>query len=399
LKEQKLWNRDFVAICFSSFFLFLPFYALATTLPVFVTDELHGAKTQIGLVMTLFIISAVIFRPLTGKWLDEVNRKKLLFISLIIYAVCTILHLGVESMSVLLALRFFNGIGFGMATTATGAIVIDLIPDNRKGEGIGYYTLFMSLAMVLGPFLGLTIIEHASSSLLFMICGSLSVLSLVLGMMIRIPERPQPATSLNKKFSWNGLIEPKAIPIAIAASLAAFSYGAITTFLSVYAKEIGLTSYASYFFIVFAAFIVLPRPFTGKLFDRKGPNLLVYSGIVLFTFGLISLSQATTPLLFLLAGGIIGLGYGALLPSFQTIAIQSAPSHRRGLATSTYFVLFDSGYGLGSYILGIIAASTSYHNMYLISGVIVAFTAVLYYFLHHRKTALQKEAPPVQLHS
>lgn len=389
MKHQTLWSRDFVAVCFSSFFLFITFYILATTLPIYVVGELRGATEQIGLVMTVFIISTVIFRPLTGKWMDELDRRKVLVVALIIFMVCSVLYFGVKSMALLLLLRFIHGIGFGMATTATGAIAIDLVPEERKGEGIGYYSLFMSLAMVLGPFLGLTVMELASSLLLFAICSLFAILAIICGIMIRVPKRPQ-MQKQSKKWDWKSIIEPKAIPISLAGSLLAFSYGAITTFISVYAKEIGLTQAASYFFVVFAALIVLSRPFTGRIYDRMGAHTLVYPGILLFTVGMIGLSQATTPFFFLLTGGIIGLGYGALLPSFQTIAIQAAPSHRRGLATGTYFMLFDSGYGLGAYLLGIVAAQTSYHTMYLIAGVVVAFTALVYYTLHHRKT-LQKE--------
>ncbi len=396
MKHQKLWSRDFVAVCFSSFFLFMTFYILATTLPMVVTDELHGAAEQIGLVMTVFIISTVIFRPLTGKWMDERDRRKILFVALIIFMGCSVLYFGVKSMPLLLILRFIHGIGFGMATTATGAIAIELVPEERKGEGVGYYSLFMSLAMVLGPFLGLTVMEHMGSLVLFAVCSLFAILAILCGIMIRVPKRTQ-ITQQTNKWDWKSIIEPKAIPISIAGSLLAFSYGAITTFISVYAKELGLTQVASYFFVVFAAMIVLSRPFTGKIFDRMGAHTLVYPGILLFTIGMIGLSQVTTPFFFLLTGGIIGLGYGALLPSFQTIAIQASPSHRRGLATGTYFMLFDSGYGLGAYLLGIVAAQSNYHTMYLIAGVVVAFTALVYYTLHHRKSMKAEQSSPASV--
>ncbi len=72
------------------FIFFMTFYILAVTLPSFVLDNLHGSKQEIGLVTTVFIIAAVIFRPLTGKWLDEVNRKALLNISLVLFTVCSV---------------------------------------------------------------------------------------------------------------------------------------------------------------------------------------------------------------------------------------------------------------------------------------------------------------------
>lgn len=394
--DQKLWNRDFVAVCLSSFFLFMTFYILAVTLPIFVTDTLHGGQQQIGLVMTVFIISTVILRPLTGKWMDEWNRKKIVSFALILFMICTALYPFIHQYEMLLGLRFLHGIGFGMATTAAGAVAVDLVSDKRKGEGIGYFSLFMSLAMVVGPFLGLTIMQAHNNSLLFAVCIVFSVLSLVFGLSLRIPQRVTHAAAKPEK-GWRKFIEPRAIPISLTGSVLAFSYGAITTFLSVYAKSNGLESYASYFFMVFALMIVVSRPFTGKWFDRSGPNGLVYPGVVLFTAGMILLSLISSPVPFLIAGGMLGLGFGAMLPSFQTIAIQAAPAHRRGLATGTYFLLFDTGYGIGSYVLGVVASKSNYHTMYFVAGIVVASSALLYYLLHHRKIAVSMKSNPLPL--
>jgi MFS family permease len=121
------------------------------------------------------------------------------------------------------------------------------------------------------------------------------------------------------------------------------------------------------------------------MFDRTGPHPLVYPGVVLFAGGMLLLGAAHAPALFLVAGALLGLGFGALLPSFQTIAVQAAPLHRRGLATGTFYVLFDSGYGIGSSVLGVVAASRAgYHGMYGVAGLVVALSALLYYGLHHR---------------
>jgi MFS family permease len=384
MQKQNLWNRDFIFISISNFFIFITFYILAVTLPSFVLDQLHGNKQGIGLVTTVFVIAGVIFRPFAGLWFDENNRKKIIFYSLLLFTISSIMYLMVTSFYLLLILRIIHGVAFGIAATVTSASAIEIIPEQRKGEGIGYFTLFMSLAMVIGPFLGLTIVSHYTFNLLFVLCSVFSFLAFAFGMATRVPQR---LTSLKiaQTWHWKRFFEPKAFPISLAGLVLAFSYGAISTFISVYARALGMAEMASYFFVVFAAVILLSRPFTGKVFDRYGAHVLVYPGIFLFVIGMIWLSQAQTAFIFLFTGGVIGLGFGALVPSFQAIAIQSASIQRRGLATGTYFVLFDTGYGLGSYLLGIVAAKTDYHTMYFIGGLFVASTAFIYYFLHHKK--------------
>ncbi|MFD3259962.1 MFS transporter [Paenibacillus lentus] len=394
MKELSLWNRNFLLICFSSFFVFMTFYILAVTLPSFVLDSLHGSQKGIGLVTTVFVIAAVIFRPLAGKWLNELDNRKIMNTSLILFAVCSAGYLIVRDFAPLLVLRVIHGAAFGIAATTTSAIAIKLIPEKRKGEGIGYFTLFMSLAMVFGPFLGLMVISHFNFSVLFMMCLVFSVLSLLCGLLLQLPQQPEVKKPSTSSWHWKTFIEPRAIPISISGFMLAFSYGAISTFISVYAKSLGMEPMASYFFIVFAALILISRPFTGRLFDRKGEHVLVYPGLFFFVIGMIWLSQANSPFAFLAAGGVIGLGYGALLPSFQAIAIKSSPIQRSGLATSTYFVFFDAGYGVGSYVLGVIAAMTSYGTMYFIGAIIVAFTTILYYALHHRRQRTKRTTEP-----
>ncbi|HEY2493260.1 MAG TPA: MFS transporter [Paenibacillus sp.] len=382
-KKETLWSRDFLTISFSSFFIYITFYILAVTLPSFVLENLGRSQEDIGLVTTVFLIAAVIFRPLTGKWLDEMSRKTIVLMSLILFTLCAVSYLFIQDYYLLLMVRFVHGIAFGISATATSAIVLDVIPKERKGEGIGYFSLFMSLAMVIGPFLGLFMTSHTNFYVLFVTISVFSLLSLACSAMTQIPKHV-PVTSELSAWDIKRYIEPKAIPISLAGFVLAFSYGAISTFVSVYAKSIGLEQMASYFFVVFAAMILISRPFTGRLFDRKGAHILVYPGIMLFVIGMIWLSQAYSAPIFLITAGIIGLGFGAILPSFQTIALQVSPLHRQGLATGTYFVFFDLGYAFGSYFLGLIAAKTNYHTMYFVGGLFVLLALVIYYVLHHR---------------
>lgn len=142
---------------------------------------------------------------------------------------------------------------------------------------------------------------------------------------------------------------------------------------------------ASFFFPVYAIMIILSRPFTGRLFDRYGERIVIYPSILLFVIGLIALSQAHYPSLFLAAAGFIGLGFGTLFSTLQVIAIKRASMEKRGLATGTWLLFFDIGVGIGSYILGWMASSMGYQTMYMISSIIVVCSSILYYVIVQRK--------------
>lgn len=397
MSNTKLWSGDFIKICLSSFFLFFAFYTLATSLSGYVTNGLGGSNTQAGLSMTIFIIAAVLLRPFTAQFMSRFGEHKVVMISLLLFLLCSVAYLGIFGYAMLLIVRFFHGGAFAIATTSTNTKAIHIIPEHRKGEGISYFSLFMSLAMVIGPFAGLTITSKWGFTAMFIMCAVCSLIALVLGISIKKRKKqPQLAISEDKlsaspaaqKFQWRNLIERSAIPIAICGFVVAFAYSGIVTFMSIFAHARAIDQYASYFFVCFGIMIVLPRPIIGKLLDRIGEHFIVYPSIAVFAIGMFLLSQAQSPIMLLVSGAVIGLGYGALLPCFQTIAVLTAPVHKRGLATATFYLLFDLGYGFGSYSLGALASNYGYSVMYVICGIVIVLSSVIYFTLHHKRKRL-----------
>ncbi|MGM9928465.1 MAG: MFS transporter [Bacillus sp. (in: firmicutes)] len=388
MKQSKLWTKDFTSLCLSALFLFMTFYSLMTALPFFILEDLHQPEESVGLATTTYLIAAVIIRPFAGKWLETYSRKKIIFISLFGMILLSGFYLIINSYEMLLTLRFIQGLGFGVATTATGAIAADIVPKERRGEGIGFYSMFMTIAMVFGPFLSLTIIQQSSFNVLFIAVIIFAVLSFVFGLMINIPSilnNHDKANTKAKKFSIHDYFEIHSVPIAIAAAVFGIAYSSLLSYVPLFAAEIGIYSIASFFFIVFAVVIILTRPYTGKWFDLYGGNKIIYPALCLFMVGFLLLSVTQGATLYFVSAVIIALGYGATMPSYQTIAIQSAPPHRSGMATATFFLLFDLGFGVGSSLNGILAAKASYSFMFQICALMTVISGILYFLLCHRK--------------
>ncbi len=97
MEEQPLWNISYIRMCLSSFFQYLTHYTLLVTLPVFVVQILKLGENQVGLVLTFFQIGAVLFRPFAGKWMDDFEKKKILFTSLALFCVICFMYLGVQT--------------------------------------------------------------------------------------------------------------------------------------------------------------------------------------------------------------------------------------------------------------------------------------------------------------
>ena len=164
-----------------------------------------------------------------------------------------------------------------------------------------------------------------------------------------------------------------------------------------YAEERQLTEVASYFFIVYVVALLISRPFTGKWFDQFGANVIMIPSIISFALGMFLLSQASGVFLFLLSAAFIGLGWGTIFPTAQTVAIQVAPSNRKGIATATYLSTMDSGIGIGSVIVGILGVQIGYSSMYLYSSIFVILGLLVYYFLHGKGSNISRKQAFEQL--
>jgi MFS family permease len=385
-----LWTRNFIGISISNFFLFMTFYFLLVTIPIFVVDHLNGEKSQAGLMVTVFLISAIIIRPFSGRWIEKFGSKIILLCSLVLFFGAALLYFLADSVGILLMVRFLHGIGFGMATTAAGSIAAVTVPDSRRGEGMGYFILSTNFAMVIGPFLGLTALQNWGVTVMLQIAGAAAFIGLLSGLLISIKEDKKTEGKLPPLKLKDAIFEVKAIPIAITGAFFAIVYSSILSFVSVYAGELGLSHVASYFFVVYAVVLLLSRPFTGKWYDLHGPNFIVYPAILLFAGGMIVLGTADSAILFLTAAAFAGLGWGTLFPTFQTIAIQAAPPKRAAMATATFLSIFDIGIGLGSFLVGLAAAKISLGGLYTYSTVYVLAGILLYYFLQGHKLKKDK---------
>ncbi|MCM3716174.1 MFS transporter [Alkalihalobacillus oceani] len=393
--KTKLWTKDFISISLASFFIFLIFYMLMVTLPIYIVESLAGGGQSIGLNAALFVIAAIVFRPFAGNWLQSVGQKKTLLIGTLIFVAGSFLYFFASTIFLLLVLRILHGVGFGIATTATGGIVATVIPRERRGEGMGYYATFMNLAMVIGPFLGLSFIHSWGYTFLMVLCAVFSCLALICALLVNVADKSAASAevaAVKQRVSLAQFFEKRTFPIAIVAFVLAFVYSGVLSFISVYAEELNLIQASSFFFVVYATFLLISRPFTGRWFDLYGENKVIYPCIIVFAVGVLVLSQVGSGWMLLLAGGLIGLGFGTLFSSFQAIAIQASPPERAGVATATFFVLFDSGFAIGSFLLGIMATYLEYADIYLACSVLVLLSTGLYYFFHGRKARREKAA-------
>ena len=394
MNKPKLWTKNFLIVSIANFFLYFTFYLLMVTITTFATEKFNASPSQAGLASGIFVIGILIARIFSGRYIDQVGWKKMLYIGFIFFLITTCIYILVNSMEFLLINRFLNGAAMGIASTATGTIVAKIIPNERRGEGTGYYALSVTVAAAIGPFLGMFITGHANFYMNFIVCIILLALSFIAVFFVKVPKLEFKKEELQKKksFSLQNFFEAKAIPISIVSAIVALGYSSILTFLTSYVKEISLVNVGSFFFVIYAVFVLVSRPFTGKWFDEKGENFVMYPSILLFAIALVILSQTHSGFALLLAGALVGLGYGTTSSSAQAISVKVSPKHRIGLATSTNFIFQDLGVGFGPFILGLFVPLVGYRGLYIVMAAVILICLLIYYFLHGRKAVYKRES-------
>ena len=234
--------------------------------------------------------------------------------------------------------------------------------------------------------------------MIFTLCLVLGIVSLIVALFVHVPKlavvpkMTDTKSEETKGFKISNFVEPKALPIAFITMIVAFCYSSILSFINFYAIEINLVETASFFFVVYAVAVLLSRPFTGRLMDDKGANFVMYPAFVIFAAGMLLLSSVTTGITLLIAGALIGLGFGNMQSTTQAVAVKLTAPHRLGLATSTFFIALDAGLGFGPYLLGFIIPVTGYRTLFVILAFIILLTSAFYYFLHGKRDRAEQAA-------
>lgn len=394
--RETLWSRNFIVIIATSLLIFTIYYQIMVSVTLMAKDALHASESQAGLAAGIFMIAGIAARLFSGSRIHAIGAKRLLLAGLIAFSAGTAGYFLVDGLPALLAVRVLHGLGFGCATTATATIAAGLVPEKRKGEGISWFAMSITLASAFGPMLGMNLYRSFGFRTILMVCTGLLGVVWASAALLRLehaaPSTPArksavPSTPARKSAASSDpkrlLLEPHALPISIISAFVFFSYSGIIGFLSSYAGVISLEKAGSNFFMVYSFAILLSRPLTGKLFDRKGQKALMLPAFLLFGFGLMILGRADNGFLLLASSIVIGLGYGTYTSIAQTIAVQSAPPERAGLATATYLAVAETGIGFGPWLLGLMLPTIGYRGMYALLGAIV-LAAMVAWLLAHR---------------
>lgn len=388
-QREKLWTKDFVLLTVCNTLLFLTVQMQAPTFPSFIKENYLANDFVAGLSVSFFAFAAVIARIFTGEALKTKSSKMILMVGLGIAGVTTAGYYLAGTVALLLVMRMLFGFGFGISSTTLPTIVSNAIPRKRIGEGMGYYGLSNSLAMALGPMIGITILGNFGFGPMLITGIALIVLIFPLVSIIRA-YGSQPQSLQRQESGLRRFYDKKILLPALLNFCMSITYGGLISFLAIYGKETGIAN-VGWFFLYNAVAVVLIRPLSGKLFDKMGHLAVLPSGAVFVGVGLLILSFASSNAMMIAAAALYGLGYGCIQPSIQAWMVKEVSPEQRGMANGFFLNSIDLGIAVGSLLLGMIAAHSSYAVMYRWSAASLLLFLVIY-FLSQLSAVKRKKA-------
>lgn len=387
---EKLWNSNYCKVMAANFALFFAFYLLTPLLPLYMSENFHATKGVIGMVLSGYTLTAMLFRPFSGYFVDSFQRKHVLMVCYFLFFVFFAGYLAAGTLLLFAVVRTLHGGPFGALTVANSTVAIDVLPASRRNEGIGYYGLSNNIAMAIAPSAAIFVYGYVHSfDLLFWIALIVAGIGLAIDSTVKLNAReitmPDRKLSLDRFFLTNGWL--------LGVNIVAFGccFGILSTYLAIYGKEVlGITSGTGTYFMILSLGLILSR-LQGSKALRQGKLLSNAAlGVVLSLAGYTAFVAVPSGVGYYSSAFLIGLGNGHIWPAFQNMIINLATHAQRGTANSTILISWDVGMGLGVLFGGVVADAWGYTAAFWLSaimqgvGVVVFFSAVRGYYTAHK---------------
>jgi MFS family permease len=369
------WNRDFVVALLGYFFLYMSI-SLLFLLPLFL-GQFSPSKSQVGLIMGVHSVMAILVRPFFGRMIDVRGGRGIsLWGIAVLLAATPLFHLVRDAGAFPLFLRALSGVGWGISMTATISLCSDLSPAQSLAKSMGIIGIAGLVANALGPLAAEEIIHGFGYGALFNAALLFLAASLACILLTRDIPRSNRGRPSKKRFL-------RTVPVwalLIISAMPAFHgavRGTMIYFIALFGKSIDISRVGP-FFVVFSVAAILTRFGMGDLSDRRGRKRTIFLSATIISVNLFAISQVRTFGMLIVTGFIGGLGQGLIFPALSTYIVDFMGRENKGLAISLYLSLFDVGMGLGSPFFGWISDRLGYRKMYMAAGLFLIVSTLIF---------------------
>ncbi|WP_284646721.1 staphylopine family metallophore export MFS transporter CntE [Paenibacillus silviterrae] len=342
-------------------------------------ESLGAANSTIGIVMGAYLLTTMLFRPWAGHMIHKLGPIKVLRTILVINGIALVLYT-VTGLGGYFVARILQGMCTAFFSMALQLGIIDALPDKDRSQGISMYSLCSYMPGIFGPLLALGIWQAGDMSYFTVTMITLAILTGIVGYSARLERKeadPAPTQAVQgfAMFrSYGELVKnPYLFQCSVLMLVASIVFGAVTTFIPLYADQIQGGN-AGIYLMLQAGTIVLSR-FTlkGKIpSDGRWHSPFIIGIMLIMTAAAlsVSLSVAFGVYLFYVGAVFMGIAQALLYPTLTTYLTFVLPQWNRNVLIGLFIAMADLGVSLGGIIMGPIADLSSYSFMYTVCSML-----------------------------
>jgi len=313
-----------------------------------------GGADYIGLVISLFTVTAMISRPLSGKLADRIGRKPVIMAGALVCFLCSLMYPLLTTVFGFFFLRLLHGFSTGFTPTGEAAYLSDIIPAHRRGEAMGLMGTASSLGMASGPSVGPWLSQTFSTNAMFYCSSILAIISALLVITIKETVEKRHPISLKLLYvSKVDLFEPRVLMSCIVMGLCAYAYGGLFTLMSDYATYFGSEN-PGLLFTYFTIASLTIRLVAGRSSDKYGRVRVLKISTAMITIAMIWIAFADSKTMLILGVLLYGLSHGATSPTLLAWAADLSDPEHRGRGLASYYIFMEFGIGVGAFFSGFI---------------------------------------------
>lgn len=383
-------KRALFVICLAS--SLVPFMGSALNLALpYINKTLSLDVVTSGWIPAAYMLSTAVFQVPFARIADMVGRRKIFIGGVIVFTLFSFLSGIASSGGILIAYRFFSGIGSAMMFGTSMAILTSLVPPAKRGWAFGINTSAVYTSLALGPLLGGLLTQYLGWRSIFFVAGAIGIV-VIAGTILVIKKEWKEAAG-SKFDKWGSLLYTgglfvliygfSTLPSILSFSLIAqglfilycfalyernYAFPVFNMTLLLHNRVFRLSSisalinYSATFAVGFMLSLYLqdvrglaPREaglilisqsvvmavtsvVSGRLADKMSASLLATSGMAITAVGLVGLcflTESTSFFVIVILLMLLGLGFGIFSTPNMTIIMGSVDKAYYSMASAT----------------------------------------------------------------
>ena len=370
-RRPRLLTPAFFLIAGATLAFFTSAGVTLPAVPLYVAGPLGGSEVAVGLAVGLFSASALLTRPFAGRLGDTRGRRPLMVVGAAVVGTSILGYALASSVVILTLFRLLTGAGEALFFTAATVAVVDLAPEERRGEAVSFFTLALYIGIGVGPAIGEGMIDAFGFTATWAGAAGLAGLASLLAM--RVPEtRPEGGMTARSQ----RLVHPAALLPGVAFLAVVWGQAGFLAFVALYATSVGLSG-SQYVFLVYSTVVVLFRWIGARVPDRIGPVLASRLALAFGVVGLSLMAALRSPAGLLASTVVFAVGSALAFPALMMLSLRGTEPSERGAVLGTFGAFIDVGFGLGPATLGLVAHSLGYPGLFFAAAAIALLGLVL----------------------